>query len=223
MLALLKITLNKVSGRGGRHWSNNMRSWVRNPGKRRKSPWSAWACLGFLIFPLGLFAGFNGGCSSTPDPKKANPQWTYSPGSLELRFRADKDLNLYDAQGHTLVLCVYQLSDPNGFNNQAKTGKGLKKLLECKDFDKTAVYFQQLIVQPGEDRVLALDRAEKATFVAVAAGYYELSPERSTRLFQIPVLERDEGIFTEDIVRTPGKLLVNLFLGPSGIQSVGSE
>jgi type VI secretion system VasD/TssJ family lipoprotein len=174
----------------------------------------------FLLLVL-LAPGCGGGSSS--DPTKSKPQWTYAPGSLELRFRADKMLNLYDAQGHTLMLCIYQLSDPNGFNNLVKTETGLRKLLECKDFDPTAVYFQQLIVQPGEDRVIPLDRAEKATFVAVVAGYYELAPQRSTRLFQIPVLERDEGILTTDMVRTPGKLLVNLFLGPLGIQSVGSD
>lgn len=172
----------------------------------------------FLLFTL-LAAG----CGGSPDPTRTHPQWTYAPGSLELRFRADKMLNLYDAQGHTLMLCIYQLSDPNGFNNMVKTETGLKKLLECKDFDPTAVYYQQLIVQPGEDRVIPLDRAEKAAFVAVVAGYYELAPQRSTRLFQIPVLERDEGILTTDMVRTPGKLLVNLFLGPLGIQSVGSD
>ncbi len=176
------------------------------------------AGIGFLLLTL-LAAGCGGG----PDPTRTNPQWKYAPGSLELRFRADKLLNLYDAQGHTLMLCVYQLSDPNGFNNLVKTEPGLKKLLECKDFDPTAVYYQQLIVQPGEDRIMPLDRAEKATFVAVVAGYYELAPQRSTRLFQIPVLERDEGILTTDMVRTPGKLLVNLFLGPVGIQSVGSD
>lgn len=191
-------------------------------------------CVGFfkaLLPAIALFLLSTGACallagcggSAAPDPEKTHPQWTYAPGSLELRFHADPLLNTYDEQGHTLVLCVYQLSDPNGFNNLAKNATGLSKLLDCKDFDPTAVFYQRLIVQPGEDQVMPLDRAEKAQYVAVAAGYYEMDPVRSTRLFQIPVITRDEGVFTSDIVRQPGKLLVNLFLGPTGIQLIGSE
>lgn len=185
------------------------------------------ALLGALLaIVFGAWGCGGGSASSSADaqqPPKSQPQWTYAPNSLELRFHADKMLNAYDEQGHTLILCVYQLSDPNGYNKLAKTQAGLRKLLECKDFDKTAVYYQRLVVQPGEDQVAPLNRAEKAKWVAVAAGYYDLAPQRSTRLFEIPVITRDEGFFTTDLVRNPGKLLVNLFLGPTGIQLIGSE
>lgn len=172
------------------------------------------------------------GGSSSPDPQdpssdsstpSSKPKWSYAEGALQLRIRSDKQLNLYDELGHTVVLCVYQLSDPNGWNKLVKNQKGLLKLLECADFDKTAVYYQRLIVQPNEDKIVPLDRAEKAQYVAVAAGYYDLAPQRSTRLFQIPVISKDVGFFTTDIVRHPGKLLVNLFMGPAGIQLIGSE
>ena len=194
-------------------------STLRRTGTLRFCAARLWrtACCLLLCLPLWQCGG------TPPDPLRTQPQWKYAPGSLELRYHADPQLNIYDEQGHTVVLCLYQLSDPNGFLNLAKSREGLLKLLDCKDFDATAVFYQRLIVQPGEDRVLPLDRAEKAAYVAVAAGYYDLNPQRSTRLFQIPVITRDEGIFTKDIVRKPGKLLVNLFLGPVGIQEIGSE
>jgi len=191
----------------------------------------------YRLLPLGILllafvSGWGltgcGGSSATSSadaqqPPKSQPQWTYAPGSLELRFHADGMLNAYDEQGHTLILCVYQLSDPNAYNKLAKNQTGLMKLLECSDFDKSAVYYQRLVVQPGEDQVMPLDRAEGAKYMAVAAGYYGLKPERCTRMFEIPVITRDEGFFFTDIVRHPGKLLVNLFLGPTGIQLIGSE
>lgn len=180
----------------------------------------------FLSSVPFLWSCGGGDASSTASADgtpKSQPDWTYAPGSLELRFHADKMLNMYDEQGHTLILCVYQLSSPNAFNKLVKTQTGLRKLLECKDFDKTAVYYERLVVQPGEDKVMPLNRAEKAKYMAVAAGYYELEPSRSTRLFEIPIITRDEGFFTTDLVRHPGKLLVNLFLGPTGIQLIGSK
>lgn len=179
------------------------------------------------VLAVVQLGGCGGGSSTSSadaqQPPKSVPQWTYAPGALELRFHADAMLNAYDEQGHTLILCIYQLSDPNAYNKLVKNQTGLVKLLQCDDFDKSAVYYQRLVVQPGEDQVVPLDRAEKAQYLAVAAGYYGLNPERATRLFQIPVITRDEGFFFTDIERHPGKLFVNLFLGPTGIQMIGSE
>ncbi len=160
---------------------------------------------------------------STPDPKLTTPQWTYEPGAVKLRYRADPMLNKYDEEGHSLFLCIYQLNSPNGFNNLAKTEQGLRKLLECKSFDQTVVYYENLFVEPGQDQLEFLDRAEGATYLGVAAGYNQLDPRQSTRLFQYPVEEKTEGFFTTTTTRKPGKIFINLFLGPFGVQKVGSN
>jgi type VI secretion system VasD/TssJ family lipoprotein len=176
------------------------------------------------ILALKLCALLFGCGGGGPDPMRVTPQWKYDPNGGEFRVRADPLLNLYDNQGHTLVLCVYQLSDPNKFLSLAKTRDGLVTLLQCdKAFDDSAVTFQKMIIQPGDDFTQSMARAEKATAVGVAGGYFDLDPARSTRLFTYPVIERDTGVLTRDMVRKPGKLVVNLFLGPTEIQKVGSD
>lgn len=187
-------------------------------------------CLAFLIAGFGLSFVLTGCGGPTQENLNAQglprdkPNWTYQPDGFNLRVKADALLNLYDNIGHTAVLCVYQLTDPNKFDSTAATRKGILTLLDCsKAFDASAVTFDKIIVQPGEDKVFVLPRAEKALYVGVVAGYYDLDPTRSSRLFQYPVISQDEGFWTKDMVRTPGKLVVNLLLGPAGIQQIGSE
>jgi type VI secretion system VasD/TssJ family lipoprotein len=160
---------------------------------------------------------------SPPDPKLTNPQWTYDPDGVKLRYKADMRLNEYDGQGHTVSLCIYQLTQPNSFNNLIKTQDGLLKLLECKSFDQTVVSYEHVFVEPGQDQLKIMDRAENATYLAVVAGYNELNPQLSTRLFKYPVDEETKGFFTTITTRKPGKVFINLFLGPFGIQRVGSQ
>lgn len=170
-----------------------------------------------------LLLGAAGCGGSPPDPKLTNPQWTYDPGGVKLRYRADARLNEYDGLGHTVSLCIYQLTQPNSFNNLIKTQDGLLKLLECKSFDQTVVYYEHLFVEPGQDQLKIMDRAENATYLAVVAGYNELNPQLSTRLFKYPVDEETKGFFTTTTTRKPGKVFINLFLGPFGVQRVGSQ
>lgn len=176
-------------------------------------------CLGlFVMLSLAACGG-----STPPDPTRSQPQWTFSPGGVKMRYKADRRLNEYDGVSHTVALCVYQLSAPSGFMNLKKTKDGLLKLLECTNFDATVMSYERIYVQPGEDRVLFLDRAEKATCLAVAGGFNQLVPEQSTRLFEYPVVESTEGFFTSTTTRQPGKIFVNLFLGPTGMQKVGGN
>lgn len=176
-----------------------------------------------------------GGSDAGPSPKEvqlsqqadALMKWEFTPGGIEVRFKADPQLNYYDGNPHTLALCIYQLAAPDSFKDQSQTESGLLTLLSCERFDEANVASsKRVFVQPGEERIMALDRAEGAKFLAVAAGYYELAPKAATRLFAVPVEEREETegwIFTETyVVRTPGKLFMNLLLGPKEIQRVGS-
>ena len=44
------------------------------------------------------------------------PQWTYEKDAVKIEIQADALLNQDNGKAHTLSLCVYQLRDPNGFN-----------------------------------------------------------------------------------------------------------
>ena len=162
-------------------------------------------------------------CAAKKKPNPADPSlvWGFGEKAIEISYKADKNLNLYDEKSHTILMCLYQLSDPNIFNELSKSEDGLNKLLNCSRFDQSVVGFMKIIVQPGESKNLSLDRAENAKWAGIVAGYYNLSPDMVTRLFEIPVVtERKWLLFKKPI---PGNLSVNLSLGSNKINQSGSK
>ena len=119
-------------------------------------PFFGLSCAAALLVGIAFSFVLTGCGGSSPPQENLNaeglprdkPNWTYQPDGFNLRVKADALLNLYDNTGHTTVLCVYQLSDPNKFNSTAKTQKGILTLLDCsKAFDASAVTFDKIIVQ----------------------------------------------------------------------------
>ncbi len=144
-------------------------------------------------------------CSSAPSRP---PEYTYQKEAITITLRADPQLNLYQGSPHTLVLCTYQLKDPNAFNQLVDERDGLPKLLECGRFDGSVAYTKRLVVQPGQLAVETLDRAEGAKYISVVAGYYSLQKATVVRLYQFPVTAKSS---------TPGNLAIELYLGPQAI------
>ena len=154
-------------------------------------------------------------CASAPLPP---PEWTYEKDAIEIQLKADPKLNFDDGVPHTLVLCLYQLRDPNTFNQLSDDTDGIYKLLECGLFDGSVATAKRLIVHPGQDTKVTLDRAEGAKYVAVAAGYYVLQKERMIRLIDIPVTIETKGLIKRSKLSKPGRLAIELELGPSQIK-----
>lgn len=166
---------------------------------------------------LLLFIFFVCSCASQP---VAPPEWQYEHEAIDIHVKADPQLNLYEGLPHTLLMCVYQLKDPNAFNQLTEDDDGLYKLLECSRFDASVVSSKSEIIHPGQNLTFALDRAEGAKYVAVVAGYYLLQKEGMTRLFDIPVIVEKKGWITRTEIARPGPLSIELRLGPQGIQKV---
>ena len=176
----------------------------------------------FLLLFLLLVSLFYS-CATGKKTDSADPAltWGFGEKAVEISYRADKNLNQYDNKPHTILMCVFQLSDPNVFSELSKSADGLNKLLQCTRFDASVAGFMRIIVQPGDTKQIVLDRAEGAKWVGIAAGYYTLNPDMVTRLFEVPVVkERKMLIFSKPI---PGKLTVNLVLGPDKIHQAGSK
>jgi len=142
-------------------------------------------------------------CASQP---LLPPQWQYEKEAIKLHIKADPKLNLEEGTPHTLLVCVYQLKDPNAFNQLAGDDDGLYKLLECGLFDAAVATSKRLIARPGQDITLALDRAEGAKYLAVVAGYFTLQKDRMIRL--------------RKRIHKPGLLNIELILGQQQILSV---
>ena len=174
-----------------------------------KTLWIAIAC---LFLPL-----LHGCSGKKPLPP---PQWHFQSGGLTVSLRADPQLNLYEETPHTLVLCLYQLSDPNAFNLFVQNEEGLTDLLACNRFDPSVVNFKRIIVQPGTEQNLVLDRAEGARYAGIVAGYFSLYKDRAAHLFKIPVVIEEKGFFKKTRRKVPGILDIRLYLGAFGMKEM---
>lgn len=110
----------------------------------------------------------------------------YKKDELSFSIKADNQLNKYRNDSHALFLCIYQLKDPNGFNQQAEERAGIAKLLECTRFDASVANSKRIVVQPGQQIHELRDRAEGARFIGVATGYYGAEKVTATQLKAIP-------------------------------------
>ena len=81
-----------------------------------------------ILFVLSIF--LIGSCATkTPPPIPVEPKPTYTEKFISVHLKADSQLNLYGGSSHALHLCVYQLSDPNAFNQLSENEMGIGKLL----------------------------------------------------------------------------------------------
>jgi type VI secretion system VasD/TssJ family lipoprotein len=163
-----------------------------------------------------LLAPFIWSCASAPvEPVK----YGYEKDAIELHLKADKQLNYKDKRAHALVICVYQLMSPNAFNQLSGSKNGLYSLLECSVFDPAGVAVsKQIVVNPGKDMDMKLDRAEGAKYVALVAGYYTIDKDKITRLYQIPEISERSGFLWLNKTTRPDKLFISLILGSKQIQ-----
>ena len=154
--------------------------------------------------------------SCASKPPKPPDQWPYEKDAVHFRVNADAQLNYQDGMPHTLLLCVYQLREPNVFNQLTGNEEGLYKLMECGLFDASVVGAKRLIIHPGTVSTYILDRAENAKYIAVVGGYYVLHKENIVRLFEVPVIRVREGLKLTKVSK-PGALKMEITLGPKQI------
>ncbi len=164
----------------------------------------SWFSLASLLFA----------CSSTPLAKQP-PDWGYEKNAIQLQITSDPQINLYQKKAHSLLVCLYNLKDLNGFNQLSDEKDGLPKLLECNRFESSVTYSKKLVVQPGQKITESLDRTDGAKYVGIVAGYYSLQKEGAVRTYAIPVSEVKKGSV---LVQKAEKLVINLHLDPNEIK-----
>jgi type VI secretion system VasD/TssJ family lipoprotein len=124
-----------------------------------------------------------------PEPTRASaaqsPTAAPSKETLSILIKADKELNRFEKNCHALFLCIYQLKDPNGFNQLAQEKDGVPKLLECSRFDASVANAKQYVLQPGQELNDLRERAEGARYLGVATGYYGSGKEKVTELTRL--------------------------------------
>jgi type VI secretion system VasD/TssJ family lipoprotein len=166
-----------------------------------------------IVLPL-LLASCAGGSSSGGGAGggSGGGVYEYEKDAISLHLKGDPKLNLFEKRPHTLLVCVYQLRDPNALNQVLQDAEDVSKLLECGRFDPSIVNTKKFILQPGKEITEALDRAEGARYIGIVAGYYNLDKQRASRIIPVPV----GGMFG----KKASKLDLDVFLGPDEIQGV---
>lgn len=162
-----------------------------------------------IVLPL-LLASCAGGSSSGRGG--ASGGYEYEKDAISLHLKGDPNLNLFEKRPHTLLVCVYQLRDPNALNQVLQDAEDVSKLLECGRFDPSIVSTKKFILQPGKEITEALDRAEGARYIGIVAGYYNLDKQRASRILPIPA----GGLFG----KKAEKMALDVFLGPDEILGV---
>lgn len=189
----------------------------------------------FAFFLLSIF--FLGSCgkapmvsptgspsatASLPPPTAYVPppptDWQFQKDGIRLHIKSDPQLNLFQGDAHTLLICLFNLRDPNVFNQMVEEREGLTKLLECGRFDSSVASSRRWVIQPGQELNEALDRAEGARYVGLVAGYYSLQKEKMVRLYSIPVLEDSKGLVFRTKTSLAAILNLDLYFGPLEIQ-----
>lgn len=163
--------------------------------------------IGFLIWA----------CASQPLPPAQSEPATKA---IRLQLKSDPQLNYYNNLPHSLLVCVYQLSNLNELNQLAHDTEGIHKLRECALFDSSVTQAKRLIVHPDQDLNLDLDRAQGTKYVAIVAGYQLLEKERVMRIFEIPEVVEKKGWIRRTKTLKLAPLDISLRLGQQQIESI---
>ncbi len=138
--------------------------------------------------------------------------YEYEKDAITLDLKGDPKLNLFETRPHTLLVCVYQLRDPNALNQVLQDSEDVSKLLECGRFDPSILNTKKYILQPGKEITEALDRAEGARYIGIVAGYFNSDKQRASRIIAVPVA----GMFGKKASR----MNLEVILGPDEIKAV---
>ncbi len=135
-------------------------------------------------------------------------KYLYEGDAITLHVRSVPDLNLHEGQSQALLLCIYQLSEQDTFNQLSDKDEDLPGLKGCKRFDSSVIESKRFIILPNEDKTETLDRAEGTKLLGIVAGYFGKDKDSAVRLAPVPV-----GIFIKD----PREMNIDLYLGSQGI------
>ncbi len=133
------------------------------------------------------------GCASKTSLEVAPEDWAFEDRAIHIHLESPSDLNAISGRPHSVALGVFQLNDPNTFLGLAETKEGALQLLNTGRIDDTIAQFTRIIIQPGEEKVATLARAQSARYIAIVSGYYGLNIELDVKVFDIPVKPAKRG------------------------------
>lgn len=161
-----------------------------------------------------------GGCASlATDKAPVASQLVSLKDGIRLDLQADEQLNFFNNQSHTLVLVVYQLSDPAYVQQLASTVDGIGELLESRPNDVSVVARRKLLIQPGENKQVYIDRASEGNYIALLAGFFTDDVHSVYRVLHTDIRERNI-FFWRPSDSDPSDTMIGVKLGAEKIVGV---
>lgn len=145
----------------------------------------------------------------------AQVAWDFAANAVLIEVQADLRLNEHGGEAHTLLLGVYQMEDAAMFYKLIADPNLMSKALESGKGPDGFAQFSRYVVSPGQRSILSIDRAQKAKFVGVTAGYYQMSAPKSARLFEVPLSVESGGLVSTTYTALPSVLALRLNFGAS--------
>ncbi|HCJ6373893.1 TPA: type VI secretion lipoprotein TssJ [Citrobacter freundii] len=171
----------------------------------------------FLTFVLLATGGCSNGEDQSKDQALLDMKWGYDEQGIQLNLIANKELNQYQGQSHTLMLLLVQFDKLKDFTAYVQDDNHLSQLLMLKEAPKGVISLNRFFIKPGEQRKITIPRLEGTQRIALVAGYAHLDPARSVRLYQIGVDLSSEGFFSKSWQALPEPLVIDLILGGDGV------
>jgi len=159
---------------------------------------------GALSSSCSLFGSSSSGNANTEQKSGTSQGAVYQANAITMNIKGSPQLNLYHDRSHPVYVCIYQLKDPNWFNQLAIENGGIENLMGCSRLDPSVAFAKRVVVQPGQELVEKGDKAEGARYLGIVAGYYTLRKESVVRLYDI----------------SKSRLNFALELGPREIQNI---
>lgn len=183
----------------------------------------------WLLLSLGCLSVLVG-CAGSPVLDVAPEDWKYEDRAITIQVASPSDLNVLNGRPHSLVVGIFQLSDPGTFQGLSTTREGAIQLLNQGRIDNTVASFDRVILQPGQSKTEIFARAQGAQFVGLVVGYFGLSPELDIRIVEIPIRPADRGavdlalsglgLVANEAKAVPDNLYLKITLGRSNTNKV---
>lgn len=170
-----------------------------------------------------LFIVSVSGCATKTSLEVAPDDWVFENRAIHIHVQSPSDLNSISGRPHSVALGVFQLIDPNTFLGLSETKEGALQLLNSGRIDDTVAQFSRIILQPSEEKIATLPRAQGAKYVALISGYYGLSTELDIKVFEIPVKPAKRGfvdlalsnmgLIADEAKAIPDELYIDVAMG----------
>lgn len=160
-----------------------------------------------------------------PSPTLEGVKYVWERAAIGLETYSTSDLNLYDGKSHNLMICMYQLTDLNMFNNMISlisSGdvSAMQKLLSCQKIDESVVTVQRIFVTTKQHKVRYFDREKDVKHVALVAGYNDNLSIENVIVRDVPIKYAKVGVIFKDEEFSVSQLNMRVFVGSKRIQDL---